>query len=63
MKLNGCVKTTRVYKMNLFIFIILITILGFVIGIAMVVDKLNKKIDRIESNLEKLLVQKHIDKD
>ena len=49
--------------MNLFIFIILITILGFVIGIAMVVDKLNKKIDRIESNLEKLLVQKHIDKD
>ena len=49
--------------MDLFIFITLITILGFVIGIAMVVDKLNKKIDRIESNLENLLIQKQIDKD
>ena len=49
--------------MDLFIFITLITILGIVIGIAMVVDKLNKKIDRIESNLENLLIQKQIDKD
>ena len=49
--------------MNIFIFTTLILILGFVIGIAMVVDKLNKKIDRIESNLEKLLIQKQIDGD
>ena len=63
MKLNGCVKTTRVYKMNLFIFTSLIIILGTVLGIAMVVDKLNKKIDRIEKNLDKYIIQKQIDKD
>ena len=49
--------------MNLFIFTSLIIILGTVLGIAMVVDKLNKKIDRIEKNLDKYIIQKQIDKD